>query len=75
MVFSNYRELVRAADADPPTLKLRRGLPAYAKALARQGKWFGITPEAVEAVKKQRAEASGQRPADMVDLPKAAAAA
>ena len=52
-VFPNYREFVRAADAE---------------------KWFGNGPEAVEAVKKRRAEASDQRPANVVDLPKAAAA-
>ena len=33
MVFSNYRELVRAVDAE---------------------KWFGITPEAVDATKAAR---------------------
>jgi integrase len=54
MVFSNYRELVRPADAE---------------------KWFAVASAAVEAVKKQRAEASAQRPANVVDLPKTAAAA
>jgi hypothetical protein len=38
-------------------------------------KWFGITPEVVEAARKQRAEASGQSPANVLDLGKAAAAA
>jgi len=53
MVFSNYRELVRAKDAE---------------------KWFGITPEAVEEARKRRSEASGQRPANVLDLAKAVAA-
>ncbi|MHB8519516.1 MAG: tyrosine-type recombinase/integrase [Limisphaerales bacterium] len=53
MVFSNYRELVRATDAE---------------------KWFAITPEAVEAAKRQRSEDGSQRPANVVALPKAAAA-
>lgn len=40
MVFTNYREIVRPADAE---------------------KWFGITPEAVEATRKQRSEAIEHR--------------
>jgi hypothetical protein len=52
MVFSNYRELVRPADAE---------------------KWFAVTPETVEALRKQRA--SSQKPANVLDLPKTAAAA
>jgi len=50
MVFSNYRELVRAADAE---------------------KWFGITPEAVEAAKAPREKGAA---AEIVRLPVAAAA-
>jgi hypothetical protein len=38
-------------------------------------KWFGITPEAVEAARKQRSEVGGQRPANVLDLAKAVAAA
>ncbi len=45
MIFRQYRELVRPADAE---------------------KWFGITPEAVEAARKQRAEAGSQKPANVV---------
>jgi hypothetical protein len=36
-------------------------------------KWFAITPEVVEAVKKRRIEGNGQRSANVVVLPKAAA--
>src|SRR3989442_14467519 len=50
MVFSNYRELVRSADAE---------------------KWFGITPEAVEAVKAAREKDAA---AKIVPIPVAAAA-
>jgi len=50
MVFSNYRELVRSADAE---------------------KWFGITPEAVEAVKAAREQGAA---AKIVRLPVEAAA-
>src|SRR5207302_1111246 len=50
MVFSNYRELVRAADAE---------------------KWFGITPESVEAVKAAREESAVEK---IVPLPVEAAA-
>lgn len=52
MVFSNYRELVRAADAE---------------------KWFGITPEAVDAARVSR-QASDGKPANVVALPVVAAA-
>jgi len=51
MVFLNYRELVRAADAE---------------------KWFGITPEAVEAVKEARQNGAA---AKIVAFPAKAAAA
>jgi integrase len=51
MVFSNYRELVRAADAE---------------------KWFGITPEAVEAAKAARQNGAA---AKILLLPVEAAAA
>jgi len=50
MVFSNYRELVRAADAE---------------------KWFGITPEAVEAIKAAREKSAAEK---IVPIPVAAAA-
>lgn len=40
MVFRNYRELVRAADAE---------------------KWFGITPEAVEAAKPAREKDASEK--------------
>ena len=40
MVFSNYRELVRAADSE---------------------KWFGITPEAVEAGKAAREKSAAKK--------------
>jgi integrase len=53
LVFSNYRELVRTADAE---------------------KWFGIAPEAVDAAKKERSGAGDQRPTNVLDLPKTAAA-
>jgi hypothetical protein len=53
MVFSNYRELVRAADAE---------------------KWFGITPEAVEAGKSLRT-ATGQNGAAAKIVPISVAAA
>ena len=36
-------------------------------------KWFAVTPEAVEAAREQRSEAGGQRPTNVVALPKAAA--
>ncbi len=49
MVFSNYREIVRPADAE---------------------KWFGITPEAVEAAKVDRQNGAA---AKIVPLPVAAA--
>jgi hypothetical protein len=57
MVFSNYRELVRAADAE---------------------RWFRITPVTVEAAKgarKQIGGASGERPANVMDMPAPAVAA
>jgi len=50
MVFSNYRELVRTADAE---------------------KWFGITPEAVEAAKAAREKDAAEK---IVPIPVAAAA-
>ena len=50
MVFSNYRELVRAADAE---------------------KWFGITPEAVQAAKAARQNGAAEK---IVPLPAAALA-
>jgi integrase len=37
-------------------------------------KWFGIAPEAVEAARKRRSEVGGQRPENVVALPKVAAA-
>jgi len=37
-------------------------------------KWFGITPEAVDAARKRRSEVGGQRPENVVALPKVAAA-
>jgi hypothetical protein len=36
-------------------------------------KWFGITPEAVEEVRKLRAEVAGRRATRVVALPKARA--
>jgi hypothetical protein len=50
MVFSNYREIVRPADAE---------------------KWFGITPEAVEAAKAARESGAA---GNIMALPKDAAA-
>lgn len=50
MVFPNYREIVRPADAE---------------------KWFGITPEAVEAAKAARESGAAGK---IVALPKEAAA-
>ncbi len=50
MVFSNYHELVRAADAE---------------------KWFGITPDAMEAVKEAR---QNRAAAKIVPLPVVVAA-
>ena len=51
MVFTNYRELVRPADAE---------------------KWFGITPDAVEAAKAARQTGVASK---IVALPVGAAAA